>query len=119
LKKVGDASGFIKKTQALSYDFGIFLYFSELFFIQKVMLSGLWITGPRLALSPCWTRDHGAAWPLRGSGGRCDSSERERDRSSSGFSPIALLEVGATEMTTRRFSIEAVSGAPMGRWFRA
>jgi hypothetical protein len=60
-----------------------------------------------------------------GQRGRSEAQEvvviarRERDRSSSGFSPIALLEVGATEMTTRRFSIEAVSGAPMGRWFRA
>jgi hypothetical protein len=42
--------------------------------------SSLWITGPRLALAPWWTRDHEAAWPLRSSGGHHDSSERERER---------------------------------------
>jgi hypothetical protein len=36
--------------------------------------------GPQLALGPWWTHDNGAAQPLRGSRGRCDSSERERVR---------------------------------------
>jgi hypothetical protein len=36
--------------------------------------------GPQLAFSPWWTRDHGVAHPLRGSGGRGDSLERERER---------------------------------------
>jgi hypothetical protein len=59
-----------------------------------------------MALSAWWTRDHGAAWPLRGSGGHHDSSEREREREKrrrrlSGFSPIAPLEGGAAEMITR------------------
>jgi hypothetical protein len=31
---------------------------------------------------------------------------------------MAPLGGRATEMTTRRRSIEAVGGAPMGRWFR-
>jgi hypothetical protein len=37
LKKVGAVSRFIKKIQVLSCDFGIFLNFSELFCIEKVM----------------------------------------------------------------------------------
>jgi hypothetical protein len=44
--------------------------------------------------------------------------ERERRRRrSSGFLPMAPLGGGATEMATRRHSIEAVRGAPIGRWF--
>jgi hypothetical protein len=42
------------------------------------------MTGPRLTLGPWWTHDHGAAWPLWGSGGRRDSSERERERERGG-----------------------------------
>jgi hypothetical protein len=81
LKKVGAISGFIKKFQWLSCDFGIFLGFLRIVFYRKSHGSGLWIMGPRLALSPWWTRDHAAARPLRGSGGRRDSSElRERER---------------------------------------
>jgi hypothetical protein len=34
--------------------------------------------GPRLALGPWWTCDHGVARLLQGSGGHRDSSERER-----------------------------------------
>jgi hypothetical protein len=34
--------------------------------------------GPEMALGSLLTRDHGAAWPLHGSGGRHDSSDRER-----------------------------------------
>jgi hypothetical protein len=45
--------------------------------------------------------------------------ERERERSSLEFSPIAPLGGGVAETATRWFSIEAASGAPMGRWFRA
>jgi hypothetical protein len=74
--------------------------------------------GPRLALSPWWTHDHAAARPLRGSGGRRDSSElreRERERRLSGFSPMAPLGGGAAEMATRRRSTEAAGGALMGR----
>jgi hypothetical protein len=54
--------------------------------------------GPRLALSPLWTHDHGAAWThqslgarlLRGLGGHRDSSEREREE------VIGVLTNGAT-----------------------
>jgi hypothetical protein len=48
-----------------------------------------------------------------------DQRERERERRSSGFSPMASLGGGAIKMVTRQRSIEAVGGAPMGRWFRA
>jgi hypothetical protein len=61
--------------------------------------------GPRLALGPWWTRDHGAARPLRGLGGCRDSSKRERRRSS-GFSSMTPLRGGAVEMDTRRRSKE-------------
>jgi hypothetical protein len=44
---------------------------------------------------------------------------RERERRSLGFSLMMSLEGGAAEMATRRHSIEAAGGAPMGRWFRA
>jgi hypothetical protein len=50
-----------------------------MFLYRKSYGSGLWITGPRLALGPWWTRDHGVAQPLQGSGGHRDSSERERE----------------------------------------
>jgi hypothetical protein len=50
------------------------------FYIGKSPGSGLWITGPQMALGSLLTHDHGAARPLRGSGGRRDSSERERER---------------------------------------
>jgi hypothetical protein len=75
------------------------------------------MTGPRLTLGPWWTHNHGAARPLWGSGGRRDSSERERERRSLGFSPIAPLGGGAVEMATRWRSTEVVSGASIGRWF--
>jgi hypothetical protein len=84
---------------------------------RKSHESGLWITEPRLALGPWWTRDHRAARPLQGSRGRRDSSERERR--SSGFSSMAPLGGGAAEMTTRRCSTESTGDALMGRWFRA
>jgi hypothetical protein len=42
----------------------------------------------------------------------------QRERRSSGFSPMAPLGGGAVEMATRRHSIEAVGVAPMGRWFQ-
>jgi hypothetical protein len=71
-----------------------------------------------LPLGPWWTRDHGAARPLRDSGGRRDSLERERRRRSSGFSPMTPLEGGAAEMVIQRRSTEAAGGVPMGRWFR-
>jgi hypothetical protein len=53
--------------------------------------------------------------------GRHDSThtQRERERSSLGFSPIVPLGGRVAETATRRCSIEAASGAPMGRWFRA
>jgi hypothetical protein len=50
------------------------------FYIGKSPGSGLWITRPQMALGSLLTHDHGAARPLRGSGGRRDSSERERER---------------------------------------
>jgi hypothetical protein len=59
---------------------------------------GLWIMGPRLALGAWKTRDHGAVWPLRGSGGHRDSSKRERRLS--GFSPMAPLGGGDGRTTT-------------------
>jgi hypothetical protein len=58
------------------------------------------------------------AQPLQGSGGRHDSSERERERRSSRFSPMAPLGGGVVEMATRHHSTKATSGASMGRWFR-
>jgi hypothetical protein len=76
--------------------------------------SSLWITGPQLALAPWWTRDHGAAWPLRSSGGHHDSSERERERSSE-LSPMVSLGGRATAMVTRLRSTEAPDGASI-RW---
>jgi hypothetical protein len=48
------------------------------------------MTGPRLALGPWWTRDHGVARPLRGSRGRRDSSNRE------GVEVAEVLTNGAT-----------------------
>jgi hypothetical protein len=69
---------YLLKIQGLFCDFDIFWDFSELFLYRKSYRSGLWITRPRLALGPWWTRDHGAARPLRGLRGRHDSSERER-----------------------------------------
>jgi hypothetical protein len=44
-------------------------------------------------------------------------AQRERESRSSGFSPMAPLRGGATEMTTRRRSIDVASGASMERWF--
>jgi hypothetical protein len=57
---------------------------------MKSHRSGPWITGPQLAQGPWWTRDHRAAWPLRGSGGYRDSSEREREE------VVGVLTNGAT-----------------------
>jgi hypothetical protein len=77
LKNIGVVSGFIKKIQGLSYDFGIFLDFSKLFFNRKSYRSSMWIMGSRLALSLWWIHKHGAAQPLRGSEGHCyNSGER-------------------------------------------
>jgi hypothetical protein len=47
------------KNPGLSCDFGVFGDFSKLFLYSKSHGSGLWIMGPRLALGPWWTRDHG------------------------------------------------------------
>jgi hypothetical protein len=83
-----------------------------LFLYRKNHGSGLWITGPWLALGPWWIHDHGAGRPLRGSGGHRDSSKggkererereraRERERRSSEFSPMVPLGGRAAEMTT-------------------
>jgi hypothetical protein len=91
LKKVGTVSEFIKKSKG----FPVILAFSRIsqnyFCIyRKSHGSSLWNIGPRLALSTWWTRDHGAARPLRGSGGRHDSSEREREEA------IGVLTNGTT-----------------------
>jgi hypothetical protein len=98
LKKVGAISGFIKKNQKLSCDFSIFWDFLELFLYRKSHGLSLWIMGPQLALGPWWTHDNGAARPLRGSRGSCDSSEREGERECerrlSGFSPMTSLGDG-------------------------
>jgi hypothetical protein len=45
-------------------------------------------------------------------------ARRERERRSSGFSPMTPLRGGVVEMTIRQHSTEVVDGAPMGRWFR-
>jgi hypothetical protein len=119
LKKVGVVSRFIKKIQGFSCKFSIFWDFSELFLYRKSHGSGVWIAGPQLALSPWWTHDHGAARPLRGSGGHRDRLERKRERRSSWFSPIASLGGRAAQMATQQRSTEVAGGAPMGRWFRA
>jgi hypothetical protein len=47
----------------------------------------------------------------------CARDSSERKMMSSGFSPMAPLGGGAAEMAGRQHSIEAVGGAPMGRWF--
>jgi hypothetical protein len=52
--------------------------------------------GPQLAFSPWWTRDHGVAHPLRGSGGRGDSLERERERKREREEPVGVLTNGVT-----------------------
>jgi hypothetical protein len=90
-----------------------------LVFNRKSHRSGLWITGPRLALGPWWTRDYGTMRLLWGSEGHRDSLERERERRSSGFSPIAPLGGGAVKIVTQRRSTKAADGSPMGRWSRA
>jgi hypothetical protein len=74
-----------------------------------------------LALGLWWTRGHGAARPLRDSGGRRDSSEKgggREERSLLGFSPMVPVGGETMEMATRRHSGEAAGGAPMERWFR-
>jgi hypothetical protein len=59
------------------------------------------VYGPRLALGTWWTDDHGATRPLRGLRGCRDSSERGRERRSSGLSPMAPLGDGVAEMAAR------------------
>jgi hypothetical protein len=49
-----------------------------------------------MALSAWWTRDHGAMWPLRGSGGHHDSSEREREREEEEEEVVGVLTNCAT-----------------------
>jgi hypothetical protein len=79
LIKVGVVSGFIKKIEGFSHDFGIFWDFSKLIFIGKVMDR---VYGSR---DHSWLSVHGglttmrAGRPLQGSGGRRDSLERERE----------------------------------------
>jgi hypothetical protein len=75
--------------------------------------------GPLLPLGTWWTHDHRATRPLWGLRGHRDSSERGRERRSSGLSPMAPLGDGVAEMATRRCSTEATDGSPMWRWFRA
>jgi hypothetical protein len=67
----------LKKSKAFRAILTFFGYL-EIVFYRKSHGSGLWIMGPQLALDPWSTQDHGAARPLRGSGGRRDSSKRER-----------------------------------------
>jgi hypothetical protein len=45
------------------------------------------------------------------------TTQRERERGSSGFSPMMPLGGGAAEMATRRPSSEAAGDALMWRWF--
>jgi hypothetical protein len=49
----------------------------------------------------------------------CARYSSERERRSSGFSPMAPLGGRAAEMAGRRRSTVAAGGAPMARWFRA
>jgi hypothetical protein len=72
--------------------FYYFLGFLRIFLYRKSQGLGLWITRPRLSLSPWWTHDTGAAWPLRGSGGCRDSLERERE----GYEVVGVFTNGAT-----------------------
>jgi hypothetical protein len=79
LIKVGVVSGLIQKIEGFSHDFGIFWDFSKLIFIGKVMDR---VYGSQYH---SWLSVHGglttmgAGRPLRGSGARRDSSERERE----------------------------------------
>jgi hypothetical protein len=118
LKKVGVVSGFIKKIQGLS----AMLVFSRIsqncFCIGKVMDR---VYGSR---DHGWLSVHGGLTTMgrRGHSGAREVvmiAQREREKRSSGFSPMASLGVGATEMATRRRSSEATGGALMGTWFRA
>jgi hypothetical protein len=117
LKKVGVVSGFIKKSKS----FLVILAFSGIsqncFFIEKVMHQ---VYG---------SRDHGCLSVHGGPAtmGQRDRSgarevivvaQRERERRSSGFSPMTPLGGGAAEMAIQQRSKEAAGGAPMGRWFR-
>jgi hypothetical protein len=95
-----------------------FLDFSELFFIGKVMdqVYGSQDHGWLLVHGGLMTmgqRDRSEAWEV------IVIAQRERQRRSSGLLPMAPLEDGATKMATRRCSIEATGGSPMGRWFQA
>jgi hypothetical protein len=118
LEKVRAVSRFIKKSNGCPMILAFFGYLRIVFY-RKSHGSGLWITGPQLALSPWWTHDHRAARPLRGSRGRRGSSEREREERLSRFPPMTPLGAKATEMATQWCSTEAVGGAPMRRWFQA
>jgi hypothetical protein len=71
-----------------------------------------------------WLSVHGGLVTM----GRCGCSGaqkvivttwRERERRSSGFSPIAPLGGGAVKIVTQRCSTKATDGSPMGRWSRA
>jgi hypothetical protein len=62
-----------------------------LFFNIKSRGSGLCITGLWVALGPWWTHNHRVAQPLRDSGGRRDSLEREK-----------VIKVFTNDVTCRR-----------------
>jgi hypothetical protein len=102
IKTLTKNQGHLCKKYILKTDYGsfpgilVFFRIFELFLHRKSHGSGLWITGPRLALGPWWTRNHVAARPLQDSGGRRDSLEREGR--SSEFSPIMPLGGRAVEM---------------------
>jgi hypothetical protein len=71
-----------------------------------------------------WLSVHGGLMTMgrRGRSGAWEViviARRERERRSSGFSPMAPLGVVAIEMATQRRSIETIGGASMGRWFQA
>jgi hypothetical protein len=113
-------SRFIKKIHGLS----AMLVFSQIsqncFCIEKVMDQDY---GSR---DHDWLSVHGglATMEQRGRFGAQEvvvitqrERERGRERRPSGFSSMAPLGVGATEIATRRRSTEVVGGASMGRWF--
>jgi hypothetical protein len=72
--------------------------------------------GPRLALSPWWTHNHGVTRQFRDSGGHRDRLERERRPSK--FSPMVPVGGGAAEMAIQRRLTKAAGGALLGRWFQ-
>jgi hypothetical protein len=101
LKKARTVSGFIKKIQGISYNFGISRIYQNCFCMGKVMNR---VYGSR---DHDYLSVHGGLTIM----GRRDRSEaqkfiviahRERERRSLRFSPMVPLGGGAVEMVTQR-----------------